>query len=59
MIGIYQDADLSDRERTDEHLKWMVDMTKRFRSVFGPCVRGMDHSELLAVEAQQLQIRFP
>ena len=59
MIGVYQDAELSDRERWDEHLMWMVDMTKRFRSVFGPRVRGMDHSKSLAVETQQLQIGFP
>ncbi|MDE0263560.1 MAG: DUF4268 domain-containing protein [Bryobacterales bacterium] len=50
-IGVYRDADLSDRALWDEHLKWMVDMTSRFRSVFGPLVRGMDLSSRLDVQS--------
>ena len=42
VIGIYRDADLSDRGRWNEYLKWMVGMVRRFRDVFGPRVRGMD-----------------
>lgn len=52
VIGVYRDADLSDRERWDAYLQWMVDMTRTFRSVFGPRVRGIDRSKSLNVEGQ-------
>lgn len=52
VIGVYRDADLSDRQNWGEHLKWMVDTTSKFRSVFGPLVRGMDRSESGIVQGQ-------
>lgn len=45
VIGIYRDADLSDRDRWNEHIKWMVDVTGRFRNAFGPRVKRLDLPE--------------
>ena len=52
VIGVYRDADLSEREGWDEHLKWMVETTRKFRDVFGPRVRGMDPSMSVNVQGQ-------
>ena len=46
VIGILRDADLSDRDRWNEHLGWMVDMTSKFLNAFGPRVRGLDRSPM-------------
>ena len=50
VIGIYRDAHLSDRNGWEKHLKWMVDTTRKFRSVFGPRVWGMDVSTSINVQ---------
>lgn len=51
VIGVYREADLSDREHWDDHLKWMVDMTDKFRTVFRPRIRGMDLSDAADVQS--------
>ena len=52
VIGVYHDAGLSDRDLWDEYLKWMVDMNKRFRNVFGPRVRRLDRPKPPNVQDQ-------
>ena len=52
VIGVYLDADLSDRDRWNDYVKWMVEMTERFRTVFGPRVRGMDLSKSAKFQGQ-------
>ena len=52
VIGVYRDADLSVRDCWDEHLKWMVETTKRFRNVFGPRVKGLGPPISVNVQSQ-------
>ena len=42
VIAIYHDVDLSDRKHWPEQIKWMLDMTKRFRNTFGPRAKDLD-----------------
>jgi len=42
VIAVYRDADLSRRDKWPEYLKWLVDMTVRFRKTFGPRVKALD-----------------
>jgi len=46
VIGVYRDADLSRRDDWPGHLKWLVDMTVRFRKTFGPRVKALDLGEM-------------
>ena len=55
-IVIYRDADLRQRERWDEYLHWMLDMTDRFRKAFMPRVKRLD---LSIAEAQQADLDEP
>jgi hypothetical protein len=45
VIAVYRDADLARRADWPEHLKWLVDMTVRFRKTFGPRVKDLDLGE--------------
>jgi hypothetical protein len=42
VIAISREADLSRKDKWPEYLKWLVDMTVRFRRVFGPRVKALD-----------------
>ena len=44
VIVLTRDGDVTDMSNRDEQLKWLVDMTIRFREVFGPRIREMDLS---------------
>lgn len=52
VIGIYRDADLSDRNGWEKHLTWMVETTRTFRSEFGPRVQTMDVPTSANVQSQ-------
>lgn len=42
IVGLYRDANVTDRTAWPQYLKWMVDTTIRFRQVFAPRVRELD-----------------
>ena len=42
VIAIYRDVDLTDRKRWDEHIDWMLDMSRRFLKAFGPRAKKLD-----------------
>jgi len=44
VIVVLRDADLTKKEKWPEHLRWLVDMTIRFRKVFGPRIKELDLS---------------
>jgi hypothetical protein len=52
-IALYRDANLRQRERWDEHLEWMLNMTERFRRVFMPRIKSLDLSR---VESEQADV---
>ena len=44
IISLSIDADLSNREKWDEYLNWMVTKVRRFQEVFGPRIKKLDLS---------------
>lgn len=50
-IAVYRDTDLRRRDKWPEYLDWMVDMTDRFRRVFGPRIRDLNLASLEDDEA--------
>lgn len=53
VIAAYREADLTLREHWPEYLKWMADTTERFRTVFGPRVKGLQLTENPGASAEQ------
>ena len=46
VITLTRDGDITDGSQRGEQLKWLVDMTTRFREVFGPRIRDMNLSSV-------------
>jgi len=42
IIALTREGDINERTKRDEQLQWLVDMTVRFREVFGRRIRDMD-----------------
>ncbi|MBN1458879.1 MAG: DUF4268 domain-containing protein [Armatimonadetes bacterium] len=51
-IALYREAELTRRDKWPEYLKWMVDVTRRFRQAFAPRLRILDLSSEDIEEAE-------
>ena len=57
-IAIHRDADLRQRGEWDGHLKWMVDMTGRFRKAFVPRVKQLNLDVVREDEPAELSVQI-